>query len=85
MRRGIIAYKDGGGSKVREKRPDYTVPGSKGNPLNKYCGISYKEAHRFFHLPANESFPCPDGENDCPYNLPCWYGARVGGSKTLKT
>ena len=62
----------------QQQRPDYsssystTPPGSLDNPLNQYCGISIEEAHRFCHLPVNESFPCPGGYADCPYDLPCW-------------
>jgi hypothetical protein len=51
--------------------PD-VVEGSINNPLNQYCGVNLEEAHRFCHLPVNESFPCPNGDADCPYNLPCW-------------
>ena len=43
------------------------------NPQNKYCGMTYAEAHQFCHLPPNKSLPCPnDAEKDCPYNMPCW-------------
>ncbi|KAL3815407.1 hypothetical protein ACHAXA_011525 [Cyclostephanos tholiformis] len=51
--------------------PD-VVEGSINNPFNQYCGVNLEEAHRFCHLPVNESFPCPNGDADCPYNLPCW-------------
>jgi hypothetical protein len=51
--------------------PD-VVDGSINNPSNKYCGINLDEAHRFCHLPVDESFPCPNGDVDCPYGLPCW-------------
>ncbi len=66
-RRGIVAEEDGSGGKVREHQLDYAIPGSKGNPSSKYCGISYKEACWFFHLPANKSIPCPDGDDDSSY------------------
>lgn len=46
--------------------------GSIGNPLNRYCGISYEEAQRFCHLPVHQSLPCPNGDIDCAYDLPCW-------------
>lgn len=42
------------------------------NPQNKFCGISYDEAHQYCHLPPHKSLPCPNGEEDCPYNMPCW-------------
>jgi hypothetical protein len=43
------------------------------NPQNKFCGISYKEAHQFCHLPPHQSLPCPNGANtDCPNKLQCW-------------
>ncbi|KAL7543497.1 hypothetical protein ACHAXR_012787 [Thalassiosira sp. AJA248-18] len=37
-----------------------------------FCGLSYDEAHEFCHLPPHKSLPCPNGEDDCPYNMPCW-------------
>jgi hypothetical protein len=42
------------------------------NPDNKYCGLSYEEAHGFCHLPPKQSLPCPNGESECPYGMPCW-------------
>jgi hypothetical protein len=42
------------------------------NPDNKYCGLSYEEAHDFCHLPPKQSLPCPNGEEECPYGMPCW-------------
>jgi hypothetical protein len=67
----MVAEEEDGEAQAGQ-RPDYGVPGSEGNPSSRYCGISYEEARRFCHLPANESFPCPDGDDDCPYDLPCW-------------
>jgi len=68
-----------GQQQQQQQRPDYsstsyftTPPGSLDNPLHQYCGISIEEAHQFCHLPVNESFPCPGGDDDCPYDLPCW-------------
>ena len=54
---------------------DTNSPEYKGanNPQNKFCGISYNEAHQFCHLEPSKSLPCPNGaEEDCPYNMPCW-------------
>mmetsp|Transcript_39282 Transcript_39282/g.84714 ORF Transcript_39282/g.84714 Transcript_39282/m.84714 type:complete len:1054 (+) Transcript_39282:120-3281(+) len=46
---------------------------SNNNPNNKYCGVNYKEAHLFCHLPPEQSLPCPNGsDEDCPYGMPCW-------------
>ncbi|KAL7521229.1 hypothetical protein ACHAWX_006146 [Stephanocyclus meneghinianus] len=42
------------------------------NPDNKFCGLSYEEAHDFCHLPPKQSLPCPNGESECPYGMPCW-------------
>jgi hypothetical protein len=42
------------------------------NPLNKFCGLSYEEAHEFCHLDPKQSLPCPNGEEECPYGMPCW-------------
>jgi len=42
------------------------------NPQNKFCGISYDEARQFCHLEASKSLPCPNDDDDCPYNMPCW-------------
>eukprot|EP00804_Cyclotella_cryptica_P009725 CCRYP_011242-RB/>CCRYP_011242-RB protein AED:0.05 eAED:0.05 QI:415/1/1/1/0.9/0.81/11/3311/1034 len=42
------------------------------NPDNKFCGLSYAEAHDFCHLPPKQSLPCPNGESECPYGMPCW-------------
>jgi hypothetical protein len=41
------------------------------NPENKFCGISYKEAYQFCHLPPHQSLPCST-DTDCPYKLTCW-------------
>ncbi len=43
------------------------------NPRNRFCGITYQEAHQFCHLPPTQSLPCPSGLNDdCPYKLTCF-------------
>ena len=41
------------------------------NLENKFCGISYKEAYQFCHLPPHQSLPC-SSDSDCPYKLTCW-------------
>lgn len=42
------------------------------NEENKFCGLSYEEARSFCHLPPMQSLPCPNGESECPYGMPCW-------------
>ena len=75
-KKGVTAGTTGRGRRMmmrrRGQQQQPTPPGSLDNPLNQYCGISIEEAHRFCHLPVNESFPCPGGYADCPYDLPCW-------------
>lgn len=42
------------------------------NPGNKFCGHSYDDAQSNCHLPPKQSLPCPNGESECPYSMPCW-------------
>ena len=42
------------------------------NPGNSFCGQDYEDARSHCHLPPQQSLPCPNGESECPYSLPCW-------------
>lgn len=48
-----------------------TTNDNNNNSENKFCGISYKEAYQFCHLPPHQSLPCTS-DTDCPYKLTCW-------------
>ena len=56
---------------INAQEVDWELNGEN-NPDNKFCGLSYDEAQGFCHLPPKQSLPCPNGDSECPYGMPCW-------------
>ena len=56
---------------INAQEVDWELNGEN-NPDNKFCGLSYDEAQGFCHLSPKQSLPCPNGDSECPYGMPCW-------------